>query len=145
MNGPPNSMIDGATKITGTNSTFEGVLPAPMMQGQPSRANPCVDVTVLGLVGGAPAGASVIDTLANLKIRLDSVKRITQIQNTSYSFAETKYFSVAAREHTLAPPGRHRPRHSRMRLTGRQSRPAINAAIYYPNSTLYQLQPSFHT
>ena len=57
---------------------------------------------------------SVIDILANLKIRLDSVKRMTQIQNTSYSFAETKYFRVAAREHTLAPPGRHRPRHSRM-------------------------------
>ena len=28
-------------------------------------------------------GASVIDTLANLKIRLNSVKRMTQIQNTS--------------------------------------------------------------
>ena len=28
-------------------------------------------------------GASVIDTLANLKIRLDSVKRMTQIQITS--------------------------------------------------------------
>ena len=28
-------------------------------------------------------GASVIDILANLKIRLDSVKRMTQIQNTS--------------------------------------------------------------
>ena len=27
--------------------------------------------------------ASVIDTLANLKIRLDSVKRMAQIQNTS--------------------------------------------------------------
>ena len=28
-------------------------------------------------------GASVIDTLANSKIRFDSVKRMTQIQNTS--------------------------------------------------------------
>ena len=28
-------------------------------------------------------GASVIDTLANLKIRFDSVKRMTQIQNSS--------------------------------------------------------------
>ncbi len=28
-------------------------------------------------------GASVIDTLVNLKIRLDSVRRMTQIQNTS--------------------------------------------------------------
>ena len=40
---------------------------------------------------------------------------------------------------------RHRPRHSRMNLTARQNTPAIDAAIYYPNSTLYQLQPSFHT
>ena len=89
-------------------------------------------------------GASVIDILANSKIRFDSVKRVTQIQNTSLSFAEAKYSTVAAREHTLAPPGRHRPRHSRMRLTARQSTPAIDAAIYRPNSTLYQLQPSFH-
>ena len=28
-------------------------------------------------------GASVIDTLANPKIRLDSVKRMTEVQNTS--------------------------------------------------------------
>jgi hypothetical protein len=40
---------------------------------------------------------------------------------------------------------KHRPRHSRMSLTACQSRPAIDTAIYYPNSTLYQLQPSFHT
>ena len=86
-----------------------------------------------------------IDTLANSKMRVDSVKRMTQIQNTSWSFAETKYFSVAAREHTLAPPGRHRRRHSRMRLTGRKSRPAIDGAFYYPVDALYQLQPSFHT
>ena len=33
-------------------------------------------------------GASVIDLLANPKMRLDSVKRMTQIQNTSWSFAE---------------------------------------------------------
>jgi hypothetical protein len=70
---------------------------------------------------------------------------MTQIQNTSYSFAETKYFRVAAREHTLAPPGRHRPRHSRMSLTARQNTPAIDAAIYRPDGTLYQLQASFHT
>ena len=89
--------------------------------------------------------ASVIDILANSKIRLNSVKRMTQSQNTSQSFAETKYFRVAAREHTLAPPGRHRSRHSRMSLTARQNTPAIDAAIYHPNSTLYQLQPSFHT
>ena len=85
-----------------------------------------------------------IDILANSKIRLDSVKRMAKIQNTSYSFAETKYFGVAAREHTLAPPGRHRPRHSRMSLTSFQSRPAIGGAIYRPNGALYQLQPSFH-
>ena len=32
-----------------------------------------------------------------------------------------------------------------MRLTASQSTPAIDAAIYRPDSTLYQLQPSFHT
>merc|ERR1711965_645017 len=57
----------------------------------------------------------------------------------------TKYLRVAAREHTLAPPGRHRPRHSRMSLTSFQSRPAIDAAFYHLIGTLYQLQPSFHT
>ena len=31
-----------------------------------------------------------------------------------------------------------------MSLTARQSKPAIDAAIYRPDSTLYQLQPSFH-
>ena len=31
-----------------------------------------------------------------------------------------------------------------MSLTSCQSRPAIDAAIYRPNGTLYQLQPSFH-
>ena len=90
-------------------------------------------------------GASVIDILANSKIRFDSVKRMTQIQNTSWSFAATKYFRVAAREHTLAPPGRHRPRHSRTSLMAPQSTPAIDAAFYHPIGTLYQLQPSFHT
>ena len=90
-------------------------------------------------------GASVIDILENSKIRRDSVKRMIQIQKTSYSFAATKYFSVAAREHTLAPPGRHRPRHSRMSLTSCQNTPAIDAAIHRPDRTLYQLQPSFHT
>ena len=90
-------------------------------------------------------GASVIDILANPKIRLDGVKRMTQIQTTSQSFAETKSFGVAAREHTLAPPGRHRPRHSRMNLTACQNTPAFGGAFYYPIKTLYQLQPSFYT
>ena len=53
-------------------------------------------------------GASVIDILANLKMSLDSVKRMTQIQNASQSIAATKDFRIEAREHTLAPPGRHR-------------------------------------
>ena len=86
-----------------------------------------------------------IDILANSKMRFDSVKRMTQSQSTSWSFAATKYFRVAAREHTLAPPGRHRPRHSRMSLTACQNTPALDSAIYRPNDTLYQLQPSFHT
>ena len=51
------------------------------------------------------------------------------------------------------PPGRyphclpeHRPlRHSLMSLIPCQSTPAIDAAIYRPNGTLYQRQPSFHT
>ena len=86
-----------------------------------------------------------IDILAKSKIRLDGVKRMTQIQNTSQSIAATTDFRIEAREHTLAPPGRHRPRHSQMSLTARQSRPAINAAIPHPDGTLYQLQPSFHT
>ena len=30
-------------------------------------------------------------------------------------------------------------------LTARQNTPALDAAIYYPNGTLYQLQLSFHT
>ena len=30
-------------------------------------------------------------------------------------------------------------------LAARQNTPAIDAAIYRPYSTLYQLQPSFHT
>ena len=44
---------------------------------------------------------------------------MTQIQNTSWSFAEPKYFRVANREHTLAPPGRHRPRHYDRRTCAR--------------------------
>ncbi len=44
------------------------------------------------------------------------------------------------------PPKDTAPRrHSRINLTARQSTPAINAAIYRPIGTLYQLQPSFHT
>ena len=39
-------------------------------------------LTPLQLKLGRP-GASVIDTLVNSKVRLDSVKRMTQIQNTS--------------------------------------------------------------
>ena len=85
------------------------------------------------------------DILENLRIRLDSVKRMTKIQNTSQSIAATKYFRIEAREHTLAPPRRHRPRHSRMSLTACQNTPAIEGAIYRPDNTLYQLQPSFHT
>ena len=77
-------------------------------------------------------------------MRLSSAKRMIQIQNTSWSFAETKYFRIEAREHTLAAPGRHRPRHSRMRLTGCQNTPAIDTAFYRPNGVLYHLQPSFH-
>ena len=50
-----------------------------------------------------------IDTLANPKIRLDSVKRMTQIQNTSQSIATTKNFRVAAQEDTLRAPGRRCP------------------------------------
>jgi hypothetical protein len=30
-------------------------------------------------------------------------------------------------------------------LAARQNTPAIDSAFYHPNSTLYQLQPSFHT
>ena len=30
-------------------------------------------------------------------------------------------------------------------LAARQNTPAFDAAIYYPNGTSYQLQPSFHT
>ena len=77
-------------------------------------------------------------------MRLDSVKRMTQIQNTSWSFAEIKEFSVAARQHTLAPPTKHRPRHSQMSITAHQSKAAIDAAFYHPIDTLYQLQSSFH-
>ena len=31
-----------------------------------------------------------------------------------------------------------------MNLTARQNTPALDAAIYRPDGTLYQLQPSFH-
>ena len=34
---------------------------------------------------------------------------------------------------------------SSLGLEARQNTPAIDAAIYRPNATLYQLQPSFHT
>ena len=33
-----------------------------------------------------------------------------QIQNASFSFAETSYLRVAAEEHALAAPGMHSPR-----------------------------------
>lgn len=39
-----------------------------------------------------------------------------------------------------APPRRHSP----MNLTARQFTPAIDAAVRYQDSTLYQLQPGFH-
>ena len=32
-----------------------------------------------------------------------------------------------------------------MSLTARQFTPAIGGAFYYPDDTLYQLQPSFYT
>ena len=73
----------------------------------------------------------LIDILANLKIRLDSVKRMTQIQNTSQSITATKKFRIEAQEDTLAPPGRHRSRHSRMTLTARQNRPAIDLSLIH--------------
>ena len=44
----------------------------------------------------------------------------------------------------LATTSAEPPRHSRMSLTCCQSTLAIDAAIYRPNGTLYQLQPSFH-
>ena len=67
---------------------------------------------------------------------------MTQIQNISWSFAEAKNFRVAAREHTLAlPEGTYRD--IRMSLKTCQSTPAIDAAIYGPDGTLYQLQPGF--
>ena len=48
--------------------------------------------------------------LANSQIRLDGLKEITsQIHKSPQLIAETKYFRVAAREHTLAAPGTHRP------------------------------------
>ena len=61
-----------------------------------------------------------------------------------YPSADAKFLRVAVEEHPrsrLPEP----PRHSRMRLTAFQSRPAIDAAICRPDGTLYQLQPSFHT
>ena len=60
-----------------------------------------------------------------------------------YLFAETKYFRVAAREYPRAsrkaPPATFG---SVLRLA---KYIRLDAAIYYPDSTLYQLQPSFHT
>ena len=49
-----------------------------------------------------------------------------------------------AEEHTLAAPRTARRRHSRMSLAGCQNTPAVDTAIYRPNGTLYQLQPSFY-
>ena len=122
-------------------SKFNGVVPAPS-----TRASCSINVTGPHVyTKKISIELAYIDTLANSKIRLNGVKRMTQIQNTSQSFAATKYFRIEAREHTLAPPGRHRPRHSRIRLTACQSTPAIDAAFYRPDSTLSQLQPSFHT
>ena len=46
---------------------------------------------------------------------------------------------------SCVPEGTAPRRHSRMNLTARQFTPAIDGAIPHPDSTLYQLQPSFHT
>ena len=46
---------------------------------------------------------------ANSQIRLANEINNPQIHNLSWSFAETKYFTVAAREDTLEAPGTHRP------------------------------------
>ena len=72
--------------------------------------------------------------------------------------------NLKSRSHTISkrlqtfrfpstPPGRYPygsrnalpRRHSPMNLTARQFTPAIDAAVRYQDSTLYQLQPSFHT
>ena len=52
-----------------------------------------------------------------------------------------RFFTLWRRQGARATPRRH----SRMSLAGCQNTPALDAAIYYPDSTLYQLQPSFHT
>ena len=88
--------------------------------------------------------ASVYRHTSKFKDRLD--KRQKKDPNSEYILVvrRDQIIRVAAREHTLAPPGRHRPRHSRMSLTGCQFTPAICGAFYHPIDALYQLQPSFH-
>ena len=57
--------------------------------------------------------------------------------------------SAAAPSPQSAPQPLHNPlvcRYARsLGLAARQNTPALDTAIYYPNSTSYQLQPSFHT
>ena len=68
-----------------------------------------------------------------------------------YSYSFTDAPTAAPTAETMSPTASMAPtrtetrRHSRITLTVRQNTPAIDAAIYYPDSTLYQLQPSFHT
>ena len=64
-------------------------------------------------------------------------------QLSRYSSAEAEFLRVRRRNtpSRLVEP----PRHSLMRLTGCQNTLAIDGAIYRPNGTSYQLQPSFHT
>jgi hypothetical protein len=69
---------------------------------------------------------------------------MTQIQNASWSFAASKYFRVAAREHTLAPPGRHRPRHWGGRTLGTR-RNYAGALFGHPTATLDDLREAVTT
>ena len=65
-------------------------------------------------------------------------------QLSRYSSAEAEFLRVRRRNTPSRLP-EPVPRHSPMSLTPCQSRPAIDAAIYRPDGTSYQLQPSFHT
>ena len=64
-------------------------------------------------------------------------------QLSRYWSAEAEFLRVL-RRNTLSRLPEPVPRHSPMSLAARQSTPAIDTAIYRPDSTLYQLQPSFH-
>ena len=61
---------------------------ASMAARAPPEVVPCTKVRDYSAPGphdtkAEPTELAYIDTLANLKIRLDGVKRMTQIQNTS--------------------------------------------------------------